>query len=712
MGLDLQALSISSVFTSILNFFKSQENNSKWKDLTTGAEGVFFIRMLSNVLSNISYRVVTASRENFLSTANLLSSALGMAVTYGYSANRGRNQRRLIQLKADNNYILPRFTVVGSYDSEHDIILLEEAILKEGEISQLKVTVGKIKEFSFLAGTNKFKCFSQYIDNISEDFMLYVDNIEVPTSNKRQDLIHNQYLVSTNPSASVDIMYNNNAGNATYSYGTESTIRMRYVELEDVPQKDFDEDMFNYGILGDVLTINDFIPFEDIDNIKNNAPLQHCTEGVVRSKVDYTSRAKELVGNIKETAYTPLTPSYTLMTYLKDDSTLLSSNDKETLLEKLKAGERLMGTLLPDIIPAQRELINLDIYLELNSKFKDINEIKQDINNLISSNFEIKLAQSFNIYDLERLLESLTYVFRARVSFDIKERTNTTLYNLGEIIKKDNNYYKASKILGLSGSTEPIWNIPLENSVEVDSGLETNDGAIIWRCYKKLDVVTKIWESRGKYALGDYIVIESYPNYMFKCVDIKKYSATIPPDVTVVTAGDFIEDGSIIWVCKTTNISVPNRENSTLYRLGDSVNIGGATFECVGYIGCTASSCPIFEQTSYTVDSVTSHSLKLNGNCASYFSEDDKIKAVTDLFEYIFIVNGVTYDAISNLTTINVVQNIQTNKDFSIVKPTYRGTKDGEILWEIVPEDEDFNEIQYGWNVYNSFAYQIRTGSK
>ena len=78
MALDLQALSISSAFTSILNFFKSQENNSKWKDLNTGAEGIFLIRMLANIINSISYKLVTARRENYLSTVKLLSSALGL----------------------------------------------------------------------------------------------------------------------------------------------------------------------------------------------------------------------------------------------------------------------------------------------------------------------------------------------------------------------------------------------------------------------------------------------------------------------------------------------------------------------------------------------------------------------------------------------------------------------------------------------------------
>ena len=138
--------------------------------------------------------------------------------------------------------------------------------------------------------------------------MLFVDDVEVPTSKKIQDLIHDKYYVRTNPSGSVDIMYLNNAINATHTYGTESVIKLRYIELENFDIGNFNEDMFVYGKLGDVLTINDFVDFESIDSIKRNAPLQHSTEGVVRSKVDYTSRAKDIVNNIIDTDYVALTP--------------------------------------------------------------------------------------------------------------------------------------------------------------------------------------------------------------------------------------------------------------------------------------------------------------------------------------------------------------------------------------------------------------------
>lgn len=81
MTIDLQALSITSSINAIESFFLSQDNQSRWKDLTTGAEGLFLIRMLGNILSNVSYRLVSARRENYLSTANLQSSNLGIPCT-------------------------------------------------------------------------------------------------------------------------------------------------------------------------------------------------------------------------------------------------------------------------------------------------------------------------------------------------------------------------------------------------------------------------------------------------------------------------------------------------------------------------------------------------------------------------------------------------------------------------------------------------------
>lgn len=713
MGIDLQAISISSAFQSITNFFRSQENNSRWKDYTSGAEGVFLIRMLANIITTISYRLVTARRENYLSTANLLSSVLGLSVNYGYSANRGCNQRRKIQITANGNYTLPKFTVLGSYDADNDIILLEEATLRDTYTTSLVTTIGKVKSIEFQAGTNGFKWFTQYVEGISEDYMLFVDNVEVPTSSNIADLVHDKYLVRTNPHASVDIMYLNNATNATHIYGTESVIRLDYVELSDFTPGDYSSEMFNYGTLGDVITINDYVPFESVASIKRTAPISHSTESLIRSKPDFTNRAQEIVRNIKVASYTPVTPTYTLVTYLKDDYTLMTDEEKDKMLSRLREGETFFGTPLPDITPSKRELINLNIYLELNTVFKDVKDIRQDIDNILATNYEITLNQSFNVYTLERLLESLSYVFRARVSYDMRTRQNSTLFQLGEIISQNDSYYKASKIVGLSGLTEPSWNLPAQSIQEIDTGLETEDGGVIWQAFKRLNVeqITE-WQPRTRYGLNDYVYSSFFPDYMFKCVDLKMYSATVPPDVTLVTPGQFVIDGNIVWVCKVTNVTLEERQNSHIYRLGDSVNMGSASFECVSYVGYTANTVPNFEVSSYPIAETLTTGFVLDGDKTDFFLVGDLIKAVSPIFSYAFKITAVVYDNGTNKTTITTAQEVNTSRTYLRLIPKYRGTVDGEIFWDIIPEDEDFNEVQYDWNVYNSFSYTLTTSGR
>ena len=157
MGISLDSLSITSAFNSILSFFKSQENNSKWKDYTSGAEGTFLIRMLANILSNISYRLVTARRENYLSTANLKSSALGIALNLGYSANRGTNQKRTIRFEPNGDYVIPPFTALGPYNGEYDVIYLgeldSETGLREGMILNGPLNIALVRGMSSLTRT-------------------------------------------------------------------------------------------------------------------------------------------------------------------------------------------------------------------------------------------------------------------------------------------------------------------------------------------------------------------------------------------------------------------------------------------------------------------------------------------------------------------------------------------------------------------------------
>ena len=163
MAINLQSLSLTSAFNSIVNFFRSQENNERWKALTsTGAEGTFLIRLLANIFSTLSYRIVAQSRENYLSTAALISSNIGLSVNLGYSVFRGSNLKRLIRITPNGNYTLPKISQIGTYNGQYNIYTLDDVDLIKDKIEEVRTVVGNIKEETIVAGTSAIKVFSLF----------------------------------------------------------------------------------------------------------------------------------------------------------------------------------------------------------------------------------------------------------------------------------------------------------------------------------------------------------------------------------------------------------------------------------------------------------------------------------------------------------------------------------------------------------------------
>ena len=725
MALNLQSLSITSVFNSIVNFFRSQENNSRWRDLTTGSEGSFLIRLLSNVFSAISYRIVAQSRENFLTTAALQSSCTGIAVNLGYSVFRGSNLKRWVTLTPSKNYTFPNLSVIGTYSPEYDIIALTEEDgtdleLIQGEPKEFKVVVGKIKEETFVTGTDAIKIFSLFTTGISEDYVLFLENQEVPTTKVIKDMIHDKYLVRTNPFGSVDIAYLNTFAGAQHRYGTGSEITIRYVELADVDVKPFTADMFPYGELVNVSNISNYMPYESVDSIKVNAPLDHEVQNLIRSKADYALRLKEIIPAIIDTNYKALTPTYTLISYLKNDNTLLSATENDTVIDLLRE-ENFFGTPLPDITHPRREVAHLKITVELLNKYKNISDVNEDIQNIINNAYNKALGVNFDVYDLERRIETLSYVKYARVSHVVNTRKLATNYQLGYILEQNGNYYKASKILGVSGSTPLNWSsISLEltskqNSKDIDLGLEIEDGSILWRIYKRLPGLEENyeiskWHINTQYGIGDYVYDEDFnSDFMLKCVDIiSKTSGANPPSITYAEIGDFITDGSVVWVVKDYSSENATWQPLKTYRLGDSVNLTSLmnySLECVSYLGTTD---PVedldFEQKSYEVLSQTTNAFTVSGNKEYYFQEGDVFTAAHAGGYTAFSVVHSVYDRNTSHTVITVNPSIDTDITYTELITTLRGTRDGQILWTLI---DDMDNITYDWNSYVTFTHEL-----
>ena len=711
MALDLQSLSITSVFNSIVNFFRSQENNSKWRDFSTGSEGSFLIRMLANVFSAISYRIVAQSRENYLSTAALTSSNVGIAVNLGYSVFRGRNLRRIVSILPNGNYTFPKLSVIGTYNNMYDIVTLDDVELEEGVQKEIDVVVGKVKEESITTGTSETKFFSLFTTGISEDYVLYLDSQEVPSTSEIKEMIYNKYLVRTNPYGSVDIAYLNNLPNAKYKYGTGSELTIRYVELAQVEETSFTENMFPYGQLKDFKTLSSFIPFESVNNIKINAPLDHETQNLIRSKEDYASRLKIEIQNLIQTNWQALTPTFTQITYLKDDNSLLSE-DEITSFINLMENERYFGTPLPDLTHPRREVADLEVSLELSNKYKNIADVDLDVSNIIKNSYNKELGATFNIYDLERKIENLSYVRYGRVNYKTNQRDPNMSYQLGYILEHDGKYYMATKILGISGQTEPNWTLPSVVPKEVDTGIEQTDGSLIWRIYKRLPNMdnTRLWNPSSRYAVGEWVYPSTSTKYMMKCVDLIKQSGGSAPTINLAEKGDFVVDGNIVWVIRdyADVPDVPQWAATTNYRLGDRVNLittsGNYTLQCVSYTGTVDSKPLVFEQESYQVDSVDTenNTFTLDGNQTTIFMEGDLIRAVSLTKTTSFEVSSVNYS--NSKTHIKVKSDILSGVNYQTIETEGKGTRDGQILWSLL---SGLDDVKYEWNAYVTFDHEL-----
>ena len=591
MSLDTKPISITSAFNAIKSFFLSQENNSNWQDLTTGAEGQFLMRLLANVQHVLSGNVITGRREVFQETANLMSSNIGIAVNNGYSVFRGCNQRRLITFIPNDSMTIPKYTAIGDYDSDHQILVTETTTFVAGQEIELKVLIGSLKEITWQAGTNKLKKFTRFEQNISEDIQIFLDGLEVPYSKVKKDEIYDMYYVYTNPWKSVTVEYLNNAAGALYKYDADSQFTLRYVELDDVESRDFDEAMFTHGKLTNTLLIENFVPFEDVEEIKINSPIYRETQNLVRSKADFADMVKQSTPNITQTAFKALTPTYTGITYIKDDFSRINEFQYKEIMKNIEPSMKF-GRPLPDVIHPLREVTTLDITLGLTNRYTDEASVSADVKNIIDTNYANKLSTTINVFDIESLLNKLSYVKYSRANLNAGARKPIAECKLGDLVSQSEKTYRCEAILGKSGVNEPDWVLPgeLYDPINIYTGLETRDNEVVWACYKRLSSMPNVqpWAPNRNYTVGDYVYSNFVPAYMFKCIDVLRASDINVPDVLGVEIGDYIKDGQLILLCTEYNISYPERVGGYFYRLGDRFNIGSKSFQYVGQYGITS----------------------------------------------------------------------------------------------------------------------------
>ena len=105
-----------------------------------------------------------------------------------------------------------------------------------------------------------------------------------------------------------------------------------------------------------------------------------------------------------------------------------------------------------------------------------------------------------------------------------------------------------------------------------------------------------------------------------------------------------------------------------------------------------------------SIQSRYDNSFIIDGDVSDFFSAGDLVKAKTDEnAQMTYVVNSSFYQSAFDQTYVMVNQEIATSVGYNRLAPAWRGTEDGEVMWQIV---DDPTCIKYGWNTYNDITYK------
>lgn len=699
MTIRLDALSFSQVEQSLIDYFDNQTDSQKWRDFYQSSTGRLFIRLLAAFGSFISYLVTVARRENFITYAYNRSSLIGIAQNLGYSVSRGKNEIVDLVITPNITGFLPEFTVVGNV-KDLQLITVEETQLNKNVQTTMKVYIGNLETENLTINTDGLKVFRFSSSDVSDYIRIKLEGNIVPHSRNLKDLFNDMYVVISNPIGAVDVTY---LQEGNHIYTPTNILTLEYIKLSKLDYSITDLDL-DFGIVDSISNVLSYVEPESNDSIRVNAPLYHETQVIIRGREDFLKEFKSFGYNLVDTNYKDFTPAIVDLTYIRDDYTMLSEDEINELtihFEDIKA----MGIPIPRTIHPRHLKLELNFNIRKNlDTVTSMTDVEQDVNDVMSY-YEKSLNPYVDLEILERDLEDYSYVKRVRVNVKSNAWQNDNLYRLGDFVKptvSNEKIYMAYDFIKQSDSTEPIWSY--------DVGDRVNDSDLVWNCMPRYGKNPPDWYPNKHYKTGDIVkstasIIPAL-EVMFECVEIKRYSGNSLPSFST-SLGNFSEDNEIIWVTKPKVNSDLAWQSNHIYSVGDSILEGDFSYECIGFRGKSNSSEPIFKVINYySIIGVNqgTKTFKVGGDKTEHFLTNDTVRIQNSNGNdgYYSVVSSVY--SLGN-TEIVVNESIPTSNVSGNIYMEDDDTKDNEILWKLINEDEII--FNYDWSDYIKITNNI-----
>lgn len=555
------SLSFAQKKQDILDYLASKPDGSVWKDFFRDASaGGVLIELLTAVATHEDFHTAVGRREGYLFSAAKKSSVIAIAEQLGYSAGRGKKKHYNLTVTPNFTGTLTKMQLVGLAKGQ-DVVLLEQITVNSGVPAVLSVSVGNlvVEDIVVASGSEHFFRFTS--PDVSEDFRLLLNDSEVSTSLSIKDLVNDLFVILSNPVGAVDVL-DLNDGNDIYDTG--DTLRLQFIEMGVDFDVTIDDITFLYGTADSVVEDPDSPRQEPeaLSSIIIAAPRQHETQNLVRGREDYRKLIVASDPTFISSSGHDKSIAVVEVTYLRDDLTLLTVTEKDSLQVALEEA-RPFG-IQPPIIsdPVQIDLeITADIkllpsvsspativadvteaiqaYHKLLEQALDLEQMENDVNNLENDegveyikSARISVASAWvadGNYPFSQVLVPLTpngSYYKSIPTVRTRWVASTAYLEGDRVVSLDpvNGYgdlFEVAAIVsdGKTDSVEPDWDVNAPNP-----GDTVVDNNVTWR---NLGTIIPLWIPNQIYTVGDVIqpeVFISVVNLVFTGVGLDDLS--------------------------------------------------------------------------------------------------------------------------------------------------------------------------------------------
>jgi len=401
--IDPSSANFEDIKQDVLDFLLTQPDSDQWTLFFEGASGQKLVELVAALGTFFKFDVIAARREAYLQHALSRSSQIGGSQGLGYSVYRGRNTLLNLTFTPSGSGVYEKYHVLGTI-KDRDLVLLESTVYNAGTPLTVQVAIGEVFEETKTAPSDALNIFRFTERGVSEDVLIFIDDVEVVTSKVSKDLIDDKFVLQSNPVGSVDARYLNQL-TATTRYDTGGEIKLKWINLKEITfiLADIALDETEGVLTASEIDVAYDGPEEE-SSIKVNAPLNNEVQQTIRARNDQHKQFRALDSTILDANGEDKTEAAEFRVfYIRENNFLFDQTEKDDLVDAFEI-HRPHGVRPPEIADPTRRLIKLKIDITSSGV---VGDVVGDTTALITP-LENILGAIIQLQDLEasRIVES------------------------------------------------------------------------------------------------------------------------------------------------------------------------------------------------------------------------------------------------------------------------------------------------------------------